>query len=174
MDKVVCSLTLQFNPLNLPAQSFLLLSHGGSWTDQETCPLRTGWPFNWLVELKVPKAETCSPGGVYYVKERLCMVNSTAEKEPFAHTKGASLGKCIAPLKNKLKKAPRDMECSVCGDKGINFLEYFLTKEEFYFCLCRDTLSLRDSGKKWVWQGVELFSFFPSDEVFRDSQQRFK
>lgn len=54
--------------------------------------------------------------------------------------------------------------------KVLTFWTIFLTKEEFYFCLCRDTLSLRDSqeknecDKQW-----NFFSFFPSDEVFRDS-----
>lgn len=46
--------------------------------------------------------------------------------------------------------------------KVLTFWTIFLTKEEFYFCLCRDTLSLRDSQeKKCVWQKVELFFFFP-------------
>lgn len=46
--------------------------------------------------------------------------------------------------------------------KVLTFWTIFLTKREFYFCLCRDTLSLRDTWekKKWVWQAVELFFFF--------------
>lgn len=35
----------------------------------------------------------------------------------------------------------------MCGDKGINFLDHFFTKE-FCFCFCRDTVSFRDCHAK--------------------------
>lgn len=50
----------------------------------------------------------------------------------------------------------------MCGDKGINFLDYFFDKGGvLLLSLQRHSIPQRLSGKKWVWQKVELFFFFP-------------
>lgn len=44
------------------------------------------------------------------------------------------------------KKRLLKLLSTLCGDKGVNFLENFLTKKMFWYCLC--TVSFRDSHAK--------------------------
>lgn len=103
------------------------------------------------------------------------MVNAMYRKKSLMHTQKRQFWQCIAPFKNNFKKAFKDIEYSVCGDKGINFLDHFFDKGGILLLsLQRHCIPQRLSCKKKECDRPRNFFFFCAEEVFRDSKYRIK
>lgn len=113
---------------------------------------------NWVTLQLVGGTEDCKCGELFFYGSLFCERKVMHgkfkwQRSSLMHTCTKRQSLTIYSSIKKEKKRDREKKkrllkllSTLCGDKGVNFLENFLTKKMFWYCLC--TVSLRDSHAK--------------------------